>query len=60
MPPGTREQFDAVVRPTDVTVFRSGDFEVCFADDGTYLEDAYWLAVAFRADGTPVRAYIDC
>lgn len=59
-PPGTREHFDSVLRPTDLTVFRSGDFEICFEDDGTYFEDGYWIAVCYRADTTPVHAYLDC
>jgi hypothetical protein len=41
------------VRPVDLTVFRTGDFEICF-------EDGYWIAVSHRADTTPVRAYVDC
>ncbi|HEY3609371.1 MAG TPA: hypothetical protein VGL06_17860 [Pseudonocardiaceae bacterium] len=59
-PPGTRQHFDSVVRPTDLTVFRSGDFEVGFEDDGTYFQDGYWIAVCYRADTTPVHAYVDC
>jgi hypothetical protein len=60
VPPGTRELFDSVVRPITLTVFRTGDFELCFEDGGTYVEDCYWIAVTFRADATPVHAYIDC
>jgi len=59
-PPATREHFESVIRPTDLIVFRSGDFEVCFGDDGTYIEDAYWIAVDYRADMTPVDANINC
>lgn len=59
-PPETRAHFDSVVRPSHLTVFRSGDFEVCFEDDGTYLPDSYWLAVCYLADGTPVEVYVDC
>jgi hypothetical protein len=59
-PPEARERFHSVLRPTDLTVFRTGDFEVCFEDDGTYLEDGYWIAVYHRADTTPVHAHIDC
>lgn len=59
-PPGTREHFESVVRPTDLIVFRSGDFELCFEDDGTYIEDSYWIAVSYRADTTPVEANIHC
>lgn len=59
-PPEERQRFESVVRPTDLTVFYSGDFEVCFEDDGTYLEDGYWFAVSYRADTTPVDASIHC
>lgn len=54
-----RDHFDSVVRPTDLIVFRSGDFEICFADDGTYFTDGYWITVCYRADTTPIRAYVD-
>ncbi|MFI6574170.1 hypothetical protein ACIBFB_00100 [Nocardiopsis sp. NPDC050513] len=42
--------------PSDVVVYRSGDFEVHFggAGGGRSFMDGYWPAVHFRSDTTPV------
>lgn len=58
--PAERERFDSVVRPSHLTMFRSGDFEVAFADDGTYFYDGYWITVCYLAGTTPVFLYLDC
>lgn len=59
-PADVRAHFESVLQPTDLVVFRTGDFEICLEDDGSYLPDGYWIAVDYRADTTPVHAYLDC
>ncbi|HEX5401560.1 MAG TPA: hypothetical protein VFX16_04575 [Pseudonocardiaceae bacterium] len=58
--PAERERFESVVRPSHLAVFGTGDFEVCFEDDGSYFPDGYWITVCYRADTTPVHTYVDC
>ncbi|WP_405810373.1 hypothetical protein OG524_13465 [Streptomyces sp. NBC_01520] len=49
-----RVGFLDAVAPTDLVVFRSGDFEVHFDDaSGRYFPDGYWGAVQYRRDMTP-------
>ncbi|MGW6745284.1 hypothetical protein ACWGDX_31870 [Streptomyces sp. NPDC055025] len=62
---GTDEEerlgFAAAMVPTDLVVYRSGDFEVAFEDtSGTYFLDGYWPNIVFRADMTPVDLTVEC
>lgn len=47
--------------PTDLVIYRSGDFEIHYAGaSGTkYFMDGYWPAVQFTADLTPVAVTVE-
>jgi len=55
------EFFDQVMPPTDLVVYRSGDFELhyCNASGGDHFMEGYWPAILFRADQTPVAVSVE-
>ncbi|MFJ8614381.1 hypothetical protein ACIRD4_00770 [Streptomyces clavifer] len=55
-----RADFLAAVAPTDLVLFRSGDFEVHFGDaSGQYFTDGYWGAVQYRRDMAPASGTME-